>query len=50
MQAVLSRTHIAMNLKGFLLPVHEAISNAMDGIELRFGKSAKADGLGRVVN
>jgi hypothetical protein len=44
MIAVLSRTHIAHNLHGFLLPVFEAISNAMDGIESRFGENARAHG------
>lgn len=36
MRAVLSRTHLAHDLHGFLLPVLEAISNAMDGIHARF--------------
>lgn len=33
MQAVLARTHLAFNLHDFLLPVFEAVSNAMHGIE-----------------
>ncbi|TCR63044.1 ATP-binding protein [Bosea sp. BK604] len=44
MQAVLSRTHLAHDLHGFLLPVLEAISNAMDGIGARFGEEAKEKG------
>jgi hypothetical protein len=38
MGAVLSRTHIAHDIHGFLLPVFEAISNAVDGIRARFGE------------
>jgi sensor histidine kinase regulating citrate/malate metabolism len=44
MQAVLSRTHLANNLHGFLLPIFESISNAMDGIESRFGEAAANKG------
>lgn len=44
MQAVLSRTHITFDLHGFLLPVLEAISNAMDGIHELFGDRAKDKG------
>jgi hypothetical protein len=44
MQAVLARTHIATDLHGFLLPVFEAISNAMDGIQSRFDDSAQTNG------
>lgn len=44
MQAVLSRTHIGTDLHAFLLPTLEAVSNAMHGIEARFGDSAKVDG------
>ncbi len=44
MVAVLSRTHLANNLHGFLLPIFEAISNAMDGIEHRFGEDAQQKG------
>lgn len=44
MQAVLSRTHIGTDLHAFLLPTLEAVSNAMHGIEARFGDSAKVNG------
>lgn len=42
MQAVLSRTHIGVDLHGFLLPTLEAVSNAMHGIVARHGPSAAA--------
>jgi len=44
MKAVLSRTHLAHDLHGFLLPTFEAISNAMDAIHSRFGDNAKEEG------
>ncbi|MFI5024266.1 MAG: ATP-binding protein [Alphaproteobacteria bacterium] len=44
MLAVLSRTHLAYDLHGFLLPVFEAISNSMDSIESRFGEKAREKG------
>lgn len=44
MRAVLSRTHLAVSLQGFLLPLFEAISNAMDGIQRRFGTEAQVRG------
>ena len=44
MQAVLTRTHLTVDLHGFLLPVFEAISNAMDAIESRFRDDAKEKG------
>ncbi len=44
MEAVLERTHITSDLHGFLLPVLEAVSNAMHGIEARFGEEAQAKG------
>jgi Histidine kinase-, DNA gyrase B-, and HSP90-like ATPase len=44
MQAVLSRTHLAHDRHGFLLPIFEAISNAMDGIEALFGDDSKEKG------
>ncbi|KAB7739145.1 hypothetical protein F2P47_14140 [Parvibaculum sedimenti] len=44
MKSVLSRTHLSDDLHGFLLPIFEAISNAMDGIESRFGDSANKKG------
>lgn len=44
MRAVLSRTHLAINLRDFLLPTFEAVSNAMHGIEARFGAEAGSSG------
>ena len=44
MEAVLERTHIASDLHGFLLPILEAVSNAMHGIEGRFKDEAEAKG------
>ena len=44
MNAVLSRTHITIDLQGFLLPIFEAISNAMHGIDARFKESASLNG------
>lgn len=44
MAAVLSRTHVGIDLHGFLLPVLEAVSNAMHGIEARFDEQASTDG------
>lgn len=38
MRAVLSRTHLATNPQDFLLPIFEAVSNAMHGIEAKFGE------------
>jgi hypothetical protein len=48
MKAVLSRTHVANDLHGFLLPVFEAISNAMDGIQSRFKDTATAQQNGEI--
>jgi sensor histidine kinase regulating citrate/malate metabolism len=45
MGAVLSRTHLQVNVHGFLLPIFEAISNAMHGVEERFGEEAKSAGV-----
>jgi Histidine kinase-, DNA gyrase B-, and HSP90-like ATPase len=45
MNAVLSRTHLPRNVHGFLLPVFEAISNAMHGVEERFRDQAQSDGV-----
>lgn len=42
MQAVLSRTHLSNSLQDFLLPVFEAVSNAMHGIEAKFGENEAA--------
>lgn len=44
MEAVLSRTHLTHDLHGFLLPIFEAISNAMHAIEARFADEAKEKG------
>lgn len=44
MGAVLARTHLSSNLQSFLLPVFEALSNAMDGIEQKFGSDAPKKG------
>ncbi|MCL4679001.1 MAG: ATP-binding protein [Alphaproteobacteria bacterium] len=44
MEAVLERTHIASDLHGFLLPILEAVSNAMHSIELRFKEDAASKG------
>lgn len=38
MDAVLSRTHLSLTLHDFLLPVFEAVSNAMHGVEAKFGE------------
>jgi len=43
MLAVLSRTHLQTTLHGFLLPILEAISNAMHGIEEAFVDRANAE-------
>lgn len=44
MMAVLERTHVTKDLHGFLLPVLEAVSNALHGIEARFGDKARIEG------
>lgn len=44
MVAVLERTHVSKDLHGFLLPTLEAVSNAMHGIEARFGGDARKNG------
>lgn len=44
MVAVLQRTHVSKDLHGFLLPTLEAVSNAMHGIEARFGDEARKHG------
>ncbi|MEI4540846.1 hypothetical protein WAC33_27645, partial [Klebsiella pneumoniae] len=44
MVAVLQRTHVSKDLHGFLLPTPEAVSNAMHGIEARFGDDARKQG------
>lgn len=44
MRAVLSRTHLALDLHHFLLPTFEAVSNAMHGIEEKFGHEANQHG------
>ncbi len=45
MVAVLQRTHVSKDLHGFLLPTLEAVSNAMHGIEARFGDDARKSGM-----
>ncbi|MGE4220237.1 MAG: ATP-binding protein [Alphaproteobacteria bacterium] len=45
MVAVLQRTHLSKDLHGFLLPTLEAVSNAMHGIEARFGDDARKSGV-----
>ena len=45
MVAVLQRTHVSKDLHGFLLPTLEAVSNAMHGIEARFGEDARKSGM-----
>jgi hypothetical protein len=47
MQAVLSRTHLSLTLHDFLLPVFEAVSNAMHGIEAKYGEET-ASNVGRI--
>ena len=44
MRAVLSRTHLSKNINGFLLPILEAVSNGIHGIESRFGDEASQKG------
>ncbi|QKC89114.1 hypothetical protein EB230_12195 [Mesorhizobium sp. NZP2234] len=44
MQAVISRTHLGHDLHSFMLPVLEAISNGMHGIEARFKGRAAENG------
>jgi hypothetical protein len=43
MKAVLSRTHLSLTRHDFLLPVFEAVSNAMHGIEARFGEKEASE-------
>lgn len=44
MRAVLARTHLSKNQRSLLLPVMEAISNAIHSIEARFGTAASVKG------
>ncbi|MET1413350.1 hypothetical protein ABVF61_13830 [Roseibium sp. HPY-6] len=44
MRAVLKRTHLSRSLHDFLLPVLEAISNGIHGIEARFATEAATKG------
>jgi hypothetical protein len=44
MRAVLERTNLSINIHSFLLPVFEALSNSIDGIEDRFGEDAARAG------
>lgn len=48
MGAVLSRTHLPINVHGFLLPVLEAISNAMHAVEEHFIDQAEAEAKGLI--
>lgn len=49
MKAVLSRTHLNHDVHGFLLPVLEAISNAIHGIEARYSDDPARDGKVEIV-
>lgn len=44
MQAILARTHLSVELDNFLLPVFEAVSNAIHGIEERYGSNLMGQG------
>lgn len=44
MQAVISRTHLALKLHDFLLPTFEAVSNAMHAIEALHSENAGREG------
>jgi hypothetical protein len=44
MPAVIERTHITPGLRGFLLPVFEALSNCLHSIEQRFGEENIREG------
>jgi hypothetical protein len=44
MPAVIARTHISSDIHGFLLPVFEAISNAIHGVEQRFSDQSMMAG------
>jgi anti-sigma regulatory factor (Ser/Thr protein kinase) len=44
MPAVLERFHLALNENGFLLPLFEALSNAVDGVDARFDAFASVKG------
>lgn len=44
MPAVIARTHISGDIHGFLLPVFEAISNAIHGVEQRFSDQSMMSG------
>lgn len=48
MPAVIERTHISDDLHGLLLPLFEAISNAIHGIEQRFTESSATSGSIRI--
>lgn len=48
MKAVLSRTHLPTNIHGFLLPILEAISNAMHGVEEKFQDQGNAETNGSI--
>ncbi len=44
MRAVLSRTHLPHELNSLLMPIMEAVSNAMYGIEEKYGDKAASEG------
>jgi hypothetical protein len=44
MPAVIERTHLTYELRGALLPIFEAISNAIHGVEQRFKEDASRQG------
>lgn len=48
MKAVLERTHLSKDLNSFLLPIFEAVSNAVHGVDERFGKDRARFGKTRI--
>lgn len=44
MPAVIERTHISGDLRGFLLPIFEALSNCLHSIEQKFGDAKQKSG------
>jgi len=44
MVAVLERTYLSESVSSLLLPLHEAISNALHGIEAKFPEDPKNNG------
>lgn len=47
MQAVLSRTHLSITLYDFLVRIFETVSNAMHGIQAKFGEKDASEGKSR---